>query len=112
MSNANPCRINISRLTAAEENVYQLIGLGLTNEEIAAELYISPLTVRTHVKRIHAKLDIHGRARLAIASHKAHWASPNRFAGAIELLKRRGSRDLNAEAIAVLAQAGQEEANA
>jgi DNA-binding CsgD family transcriptional regulator len=98
----------ISTLTPAEEAVYKLVGLGLSNDELAAELFISALTVRTHLKHIHAKLEIVGRARLAVESYKAHWASPNKFAAAIELLKIRGGKQMNTEAIMVLTRAGEE----
>jgi hypothetical protein len=61
------------------------LGLGLTNQEIAESLYISPLTVRTHVKRIHSKCGIQGRAKLALAAYQAcyreHPESPDAGAG-------------------------------
>ena len=60
----------IHTLTQSEFRVFRLLGLGLTNQEIAESLFISPLTVRTHVKRIHAKCDIQGRARLALAAYQ------------------------------------------
>ena len=61
----------IHTLTQSEFRVFRLLGLGLTNQEIAGSLFISPLTVRTHVKRIHAKCDIKGRAKLALAAYQA-----------------------------------------
>jgi DNA-binding CsgD family transcriptional regulator len=60
----------IHTLTQSEFRVFRLLGLGLTNQEIAESLFISPLTVRTHVKRIHAKCDIEGRAKLALAAYQ------------------------------------------
>jgi DNA-binding CsgD family transcriptional regulator len=72
MSKVILCHVDVSKLTPAEENVYRLIGQGWSNKEIAAMLFISLDTVRTHVKRIHEKLNIEGRARLAIASYRAH----------------------------------------
>lgn len=60
----------IHTLTQSEFRVFRLLGLGLTNQEIAESLFISPLTVRTHVKRIHAKCDIKGRAKLALAAYQ------------------------------------------
>ena len=62
---------HIHTLTPGEFKVFRLLGLGLTNQEIAETLFISPLTVRTHVKRIHAKCDIKGRAKLALAAYQA-----------------------------------------
>jgi RNA polymerase sigma factor (sigma-70 family) len=61
----------VHTLTQSEFKVFRLLGLGLTNQEIAETLFISPLTVRTHVKRIHAKCDIQGRAKLALAAYQA-----------------------------------------
>jgi len=60
----------VHTLTPSEFKVFRLLGLGLTNQEIAETLFISPLTVRTHVKRIHAKCDIQGRAKLALAAYQ------------------------------------------
>ncbi len=60
----------IHTLTQSEFRVFRLLGLGLSNQEIAESLFISPLTVRTHVKRIHAKCDIKGRAKLALAAYQ------------------------------------------
>jgi RNA polymerase sigma factor (sigma-70 family) len=61
----------VHTLTQSEFKVFRLLGLGLTNQEIADSLFISPLTVRTHVKRIHAKCDIKGRAKLALTAYQA-----------------------------------------
>jgi RNA polymerase sigma factor (sigma-70 family) len=61
----------VHTLTQAEFKVFRLLGLGLSNEEVAQTLFISPLTVRTHVKRIHAKCEIKGRAKLALAAYQA-----------------------------------------
>ncbi|HDT14437.1 MAG TPA: LuxR family transcriptional regulator [Candidatus Aminicenantes bacterium] len=74
----------IHTLTQSEFRVFRLLGLGLTNQEIAESLFISPLTVRTHVKRIHAKCDIQGRAKLALAAYQAcyHEAPDGRDADA------------------------------
>jgi DNA-binding CsgD family transcriptional regulator len=53
-------------LSGMELKVAEMIGLGMTNKAMAEELFISPLTVRTHIKRVHAKCGIKGRPRLAI----------------------------------------------
>lgn len=60
----------VHTLTPAEFKVFRLLGLGLTNQEIADGLYISPLTVRTHVKKLHAKCDVKGRAKLALIAYQ------------------------------------------
>jgi LuxR family maltose regulon positive regulatory protein len=50
-------------LTLREEEILRLIGRGLTNQEIAGELKISPHTVRTHATHIYAKLAVTNRTR-------------------------------------------------
>jgi DNA-binding CsgD family transcriptional regulator len=50
------------RLTRRELEVLRLVGLGKSNAEVAAELWVSPLTVRSHLENIFAKLAVHSRA--------------------------------------------------
>lgn len=57
-------------LTARELDVLCLIGQGLTNLEIAKELFISPHTVKNHVTNIYRKLGIEDRTQLAILVQK------------------------------------------
>ena len=45
-----------------------LIARGLTNAQIADELYLSIETIKTYVKRLYAKLDVHNRAQAAVAA--------------------------------------------
>lgn len=52
-------------LTPQEEAVTPLVARGLSNREVAAELYISPKTVQYHLTRIYAKLGLRSRAELA-----------------------------------------------
>lgn len=52
---------SINKLSAREEGIALLMAQGKTNQEIASELFIAPGTVRTHVSRIYAKLDVHSR---------------------------------------------------
>ncbi|OHT93116.1 helix-turn-helix transcriptional regulator [Mycobacterium syngnathidarum] len=52
-------------LTPQEEAVTTLVAKGLTNREVAAELYVSPKTVQYHLTRIYAKLGVRSRAELA-----------------------------------------------
>ena len=52
-------------LTPQEESVAALVARGLSNREVAAELYISPKTVQYHLTRTYAKLGIRSRAELA-----------------------------------------------
>jgi DNA-binding NarL/FixJ family response regulator len=48
-------------LSAREREVLELLAEGLTNNEIGARLFISPITVRNHVSRILAKLQVRDR---------------------------------------------------
>jgi DNA-binding NarL/FixJ family response regulator len=52
-------------LTAREREVVALLARGLTNKEIAAELFISTNTVKRHLKSIFGKLDVHTRSAAA-----------------------------------------------
>lgn len=52
------------RLSSREKEILRLLKLGFTNRQIAAELYISELTVKTHRKNIMAKLDVRNLAEL------------------------------------------------
>jgi DNA-binding CsgD family transcriptional regulator len=51
-------------LTATEANVARLVGEGRSNPDIAAELFLSPNTVQTHVSHILAKLGTHSRGEI------------------------------------------------
>jgi DNA-binding NarL/FixJ family response regulator len=55
-------------LSDRESEVLALIARGLTNPEIADELFLSVETVKTYVKRLYAKLDVHNRAQAAVAA--------------------------------------------
>jgi DNA-binding CsgD family transcriptional regulator len=52
-------------LTATEEQVARPTATGLTNRQIAAELFISENTVETNLKRIYRELGVHSRTELA-----------------------------------------------
>jgi len=54
-----------TELTPQEEAVTSLVAQGLSNREVAAELYVSPKTVQYHLTRIYAKLGIRSRSELA-----------------------------------------------
>ena len=57
-------------LTQREREVLALVGQGLTNDEIAAELTLSPATARTHVSRAMAKLHARDRAQLVVVAYQ------------------------------------------
>jgi DNA-binding CsgD family transcriptional regulator len=58
-------------LTATERTVSLLVAEGLTNGAVARRLYISPLTVNTHLRHVFAKLDVTNRVALAAVVHHA-----------------------------------------
>ena len=53
-------------LSDREREISDLISRGLTNEQIGKDLDISEPTVKTHLRNIYSKTDIHDRANLAI----------------------------------------------
>ena len=57
---------NLSGLSEREREIVRLVAKGLSNKEIAAQLYLSVHTVTTHRRNISAKLQIHSAAGLAI----------------------------------------------
>ena len=63
-------------LTPRENEILVLIARGLSNDDIAQELYISAHTAKTHVKRIMAKLDAHDRAQCVIYAYETGMLTP------------------------------------
>jgi DNA-binding NarL/FixJ family response regulator len=65
-------------LTEREREVLTLVGAGLTNDDIAARLYMSPATAKTHVSRTMTKLRVHDRAQLVVLAYETGLVSPGR----------------------------------
>ena len=64
----DPERLEV--LTDRERQVVGLVGRGLSNDEIAAELVISPATAKTHASRAMTKLYARDRAQLVVIAHE------------------------------------------
>jgi DNA-binding NarL/FixJ family response regulator len=67
---------DLDPLTEREREVVGLVAEGLSNDEIAARLVVSPATVRTHVGRAMAKLDARDRAQLVVMAFQSGLAAP------------------------------------
>jgi DNA-binding NarL/FixJ family response regulator len=63
-------------LTEREREVVALVAAGLTNEEIADELVLSPATARTHVSRAMVKLGARDRAQLVVFAFQSGLVRP------------------------------------
>ena len=61
----------LAELTEREREVLGLIGEGLSNEEIATRLVVSPATARTHVSRAMVKLGARDRAQLVVIAYQS-----------------------------------------
>jgi DNA-binding NarL/FixJ family response regulator len=55
----------IDRLTPQEVQIARLVAEGLSNKEVAAQLYLSPRTIDSHLRNVFAKLSIRSRIQLA-----------------------------------------------
>ncbi|GAA4098489.1 response regulator transcription factor [Actinomadura miaoliensis] len=64
------------RLTEREAGVLRLMAKGMTNAEIAAELYVSPQTVKTHVGNVLAKLGARDRTQAVIFAYETGFITP------------------------------------
>jgi DNA-binding NarL/FixJ family response regulator len=65
-------------LTVREREVVGLVGQGLSNEEIAERLVVSPLTAKTHVSRAMVKLAVRDRAQLVVFAYETGLVRPGR----------------------------------
>lgn len=63
-------------LTSREQEVMRLVGAGLTNDEIAERLVLSPSTAKTHVSRIMTKLGARDRTQLVILAYESGMITP------------------------------------
>jgi len=68
----------LDNITEREREVLTLVGRGLSNTEIAAQLYISVATAKAHVARLFTKLDARDRVQLVIIAYDSGLVSPTR----------------------------------
>lgn len=66
----------LSALTGREREVLVHVAAGLSNDEIAGRLTVSPLTVKTHVNRTMAKLHARDRAQLVVIAYESGLVRP------------------------------------
>jgi len=66
----------LNALTEREREVMGLVGAGLSNDEIAARLVLSPATSKTHVSRIMTKLGVRDRAQLVLLAYESGMITP------------------------------------
>ncbi|GGY58136.1 response regulator [Streptomyces omiyaensis] len=66
-----------AELTGREREAVVLVARGLSNDEIAARMVISPLTAKTHVNRAMTKLAVRDRAQLVVLAYESGLVTPN-----------------------------------
>jgi DNA-binding NarL/FixJ family response regulator len=73
---ALPAPARLDSLTDREREVLALVAGGLSNDEIAERLYVSPLTAKTHVNRAMTKLGARDRAQLVVIAYQTGLVRP------------------------------------
>jgi DNA-binding NarL/FixJ family response regulator len=83
---ASPAGYSLPKtLTTREIEILRFIATGLTNTEIAAKLFISPLTCKSHVSRILSKLDARDRTQLVVLAYESGLIVPGQAQGPLGL---------------------------
>jgi DNA-binding NarL/FixJ family response regulator len=67
---------DLQELTPRELEVFELIGRGRSNGEIARQLFVTEATVKTHVAHVFSKLDLHDRAQAVITAYETGLIQP------------------------------------
>jgi len=71
----------LALLTSREREVVQLVAAGLSNDAIAGQLVVSPLTAKTHVSRAMAKVGARDRAQLVVFAYETGLVTPGTYSG-------------------------------
>ena len=66
----------LQQLTSREREAVALVAQGLSNEQIAGRMVISPMTAKTHINRAMAKLHARDRAQLVVLAYESGLVSP------------------------------------
>jgi len=77
---SEPPHAELALLTEREREIVALVGRGLSNDEIAGHLVLSPLTAKTHVSRAMGKLSTRDRAQLVVFAYESGLVTPGRAA--------------------------------
>jgi DNA-binding NarL/FixJ family response regulator len=80
-------------LTPRELEILRLIAVGLTNQEIAERLFISPLTCKSHVSRILTKLRARDRTQLVVMAYESGFVTPGQTTQPPEYSNSRRQRE-------------------
>ena len=67
---AQPAPAGLALLTPREREVFELVGTGLSNAEIASTLYLGEATVKTHVSNVLSKLHLRDRVQAVVLAHR------------------------------------------
>ncbi len=69
---------SLDELTPRELEVFRLLATGMSNGEIASDLFVSETTIKTHVTRILLKLGVRDRVQAVVAAYEIGLVSPRR----------------------------------
>ena len=75
-SRASSAPAELDLLTEREREIVTLVGMGLSNDEIAERLVVSPATAKTHVSRSMVKLGVRDRAQLVVLAYETGLVRP------------------------------------